>query len=98
MFLSPLSMVVVAAVGVAALLLQARLQPEAVPANARASSRGSLWFTAIGVGFSIGAVFGDVFHLKPWFMGATALAAVVCFAAGGIVLLNMLRKRPSLTR
>jgi 4-hydroxybenzoate polyprenyltransferase len=94
-FLSPLSMVVVAAIGIAALLLQFRLRPQAV--LAKASPRGSLLLTGLGVVFSIGAVFGDLIHLKPWFMVATALAAVVCFAISGIALLNALRKRLPLT-
>ncbi len=90
-------MVVVAAIGIAALLLQFRLRPEAISANEKGSSRGSLLLTALGVVFSVGAVFGDVIHLKPWFMLATALAAVVCFAISGVALLKALRKRPPLT-
>ena len=96
-FLSPLSMVVVAAIGTAALLLQFRLRPETVSPNGKASPPGSLLFTALGVGFSVGAVFGDLIHLKPWFRMATALAAVVCFAVGGVALLNALRKRSPLS-
>ncbi len=93
-FRSPLSMVVVAAIGVAALLLQFQLGPEAASPKAKASPRASLWLTALGVVFSAGAVFGDFIHFKPWFRMATALAAVVCFAVSGIALLNELRKRP----
>ncbi len=96
-FLSPLSMVVVAAIGIAALLLQFRLLPEAVSSNAKASHRRSLGLTALGVVFSLGAVFGDLIHFKSWFMLATGLAAVFCFAISGIGLLNVLRKRPPLS-
>jgi uncharacterized membrane protein len=96
-FLSPLSMVVVAAIGIAALLLQVRLRPGALSANERVSSPGSLLLTALGVVFSVGALFGDLIHLKSWFRLATALAAVVCFAISGIALLKALRKGSPLT-
>ncbi|MFY9978139.1 MAG: hypothetical protein WAK22_07895 [Candidatus Sulfotelmatobacter sp.] len=92
-FLSPLALVVVAAIGLAALLLQFRLQPDAASQHAKPSPRGSLWLTAVGVIFAIGAVFGDLLRLRPWFMLATSLAAVACFAISGIALLNTLRKR-----
>lgn len=92
-FLSPLALVVVAAIGLAALLLQFRLQPEVPSQHVKASPRGSLWLTAVGVTFAIGAVFGDLLRLRPWFMLAASLAAVACFAISGIALLNTLRKR-----
>jgi predicted MFS family arabinose efflux permease len=91
-FLSPLALVVVAAIGIAALLLQVRLRLDSRSRNPKTSSRGSLWFTALGVAFALGAVFGDVLHFKPWFMLTTALAAVVCFAISGTALLKLLRK------
>lgn len=92
-FLSPLALVVVAAIGIAALLLQVRLRPDAASQNGRASSRGSLWLTALGVVFAIGAVIGDVLHLHSGFMLVTALTTIVCFAASGIMLFNLLRKQ-----
>ena len=51
-FLSPVALVVVAAIGVAALLLQFRLRPD-LSSSARASSaRGPLWINAFGVVFA----------------------------------------------
>jgi hypothetical protein len=89
--LSPLALVVVAAIGVAALLLQLRLRPDL--SSVRASSvRGPLWLNAIGVLCAVGALCADVFHLNEVFMLIAALAAVVSFAVGGIVILNALRK------
>jgi len=91
-FMSPAALVVVAAIGVAALLLQRRLRPK--PATpGRDSLRSPLWLNLLGVLFAIGAVFGDLFHLNPSFMLIAALAAVVSFAVSGIILLNGLRKR-----
>lgn len=94
-FLSPVALVVVAAIGVAALLLQLRLRPDlSSSASARASSvRGPRWLNALGVAFAVGAVFADVLHFNAAVMLIAALAAVVSFAVGGIIILNALRKR-----
>ena len=87
-------MVVVAAIGVAALLLQRRLRP-ALPSSARASFsvRGPLWLNVLGVVFAVGAVFADVLHLSSALMLISALGAVVSFAVSGIIVLSALRKR-----
>ncbi len=90
-FLSPLALVVVAAIGVAALLLQLRLRPDLSSVRA-SSARGPLWLNAIGVVCAVGALCADVLHLNEVFMLIAALAAVVSFAVGGIIILNALRK------
>jgi hypothetical protein len=92
-FLSPVALVVVAAIGVAALLLQLRLRPD-LSSSVRASSvRGPLWLNALGVVFAVAAVFADVLQLNGVFMLIAALAAVVSFGVSGIIVLNALRKR-----
>jgi hypothetical protein len=94
-FMSPVALVVVAAIGVAALLLQLRLRPEvsASASSTRASSvRGPLWLNVVGVAFAVATVFADVFHLNAAVMLIAALAAVVSFAVGGIIVLSALRK------
>jgi uncharacterized membrane protein len=91
-FMSPVALVVVAAIGVAALLLQRRLRPKP-SAPDRNSVRAPLWLNLLGVLFAIGAVFADVFHLSPAFLLIAALAAVVFFAVSGVILLSGLRKR-----
>jgi hypothetical protein len=90
-FLSPVALVVVAAIGAAALLLQVRLRPEL--SSSSASSRGPLWLNAAGVIFAAAVLFTDVLHLGAGLMLLASLAAVVCFAVSGIVVLNALRKR-----
>jgi hypothetical protein len=90
-FLSPVALVVVAAIGVAALLLQLRLRPDLSSVRA-SSSRGPLWLNALGVLCALGALFADILHLNENFMLIAALAAVVSFAVGGIIVLNELRK------
>jgi hypothetical protein len=86
-FLSPLALVVVAAIGVAALLLQLRLRPD-LP-----SIRGPLWLTGLGVVCALGAVLADVLHLNAALLLIAALGAVVAFAVSGIIVLSALRKR-----
>lgn len=90
-FLSPVALVVIAAIGVAALLLQIRLRPD-LSSSVRASARAPLWLNAVGVIFAVGAVFADLLHLSATVMLITALVAVVSFAISGIIVLNALRK------
>ena len=90
-FRSPIALVVVAAIGLAALLLQLRLRQDLSP-----SIRAPLWLNALGVISAIAAVVADVFRLNFSFLLGTALGSVVCFAISGIVVLSALRKpRPA---
>jgi hypothetical protein len=107
-FLSPVAMVVVAAIGLAALLLQRRLRPDLRPdlhsdpgpgagpaaqsSSPQAPPRAPLRLNAAGVLFAIAAVFADVLHLNPALTLITALAAVISFAISGVIVLNALRK------
>lgn len=86
-FFSPLALVVVAAIGLAALLLQLRLRREAGrPMHAR------LWLNAVGLILALASLFADRLHLSPTIFRATALGAVVCFGLSGFVVLRALRK------
>lgn len=87
-FFSPLALVVVAAIGLAALLLQLRLRP-----GLSTSVRGPVWLNAVGVVFALGAVFADFIHLNQAAMLIAALVAVVSFGVSGIIVLSALRKR-----
>ena len=87
-FLSPLALVVVAAIGLAALLLQLRLRKDD---DTRVHA--PLWLNVLGLIFAVGAVVADFVHLSANLMFAAALAAVVCFAFSGISVLRSLRKR-----
>jgi hypothetical protein len=90
-FLSPVAMVVIAAIGVVALLLQARLRPALSP-SAQPSSRGTVWLNALGVVFAVAAVFADVLRLNAALMLIAALVAVVLFSVSAIIVLSALRK------
>lgn len=86
-FFNPLALVVVAAIGLTALLLQLRLRSEA-----RVRVNAPVWLNMLAIAFAAGAVLADILHLNPIFLLAAALGAVLCFAISGIVVLNALRK------
>jgi hypothetical protein len=87
-FSSPLALVVVAAIGLAALLLQLRLRNDlGTPV------RAPLWLNVLGLAFAIAAVSADVLHRSANFMLIAALGAVSCFAVSGAAVLRALRKK-----
>jgi hypothetical protein len=87
-FSSPLALVVLAAIGLAALLLQLRLRKDAQnPVHA------PLWLNVVGLLFAVASIFADVLHLRATLMLIAALGAVFCFATSGMVVLQALRKR-----
>lgn len=87
-FFSPLALVVVAAIGLAALLLQLRLRKDiGTPV------RAPLVLNWLGLLFAAAAVLADVFHLSANMMVVIALGAVLCFAISGIFVLHALRKQ-----
>jgi len=89
-FLSPLALVVVASIGLAALLLQLRMRKD-VDGRIHAP----IWLNVLGLIFAIGAVIADFLHANPNFMIVAALGAVVCFAVSGVLVLDAFRKRKS---
>ncbi len=95
-FSSPLALVVVAAIGIAALLLQLRLRKDL---SSQASTQGSnevgapLWLNVLGLVFAIAAVFADFLRFSANLMMVAALGSVVCFAISGAAILRALRKK-----
>ena len=86
-FFSPLALVVVASIGLAALLLQLRLRTDI-----GTSVRSPLWLHVLGLAGAVVAVCADILHLSASVTLVAALVAIVCFAASGIVVLHALRK------
>lgn len=86
-FLSPLALVVVAAIGLAALLLQLRLRKDV-----NAGVHAPLWVNVLGLIFALGAVCADFAHLSSTIMLVAALGAVICFSISGVLVLRALRK------
>jgi drug/metabolite transporter (DMT)-like permease len=87
-FLSPLALVVVAAIGLAALLLQLRLRKDS-----DTKIHAPLWLNVLGLIFAISAVIIDFLHQNANIMLVAALAAVVCFAVSGMSVLRSMRTR-----
>ena len=87
-FSSPLSVVVVAAIGLAAVLLQLRFynREHTIPVQA------PMWLNVVGVGFALAALFADLLHLSPQMAEVMALGAVSSFAISGALILHAFRK------
>ena len=93
-FFSPLAVVVVAAIGLAAVLVQLRFynrehsRPVEIP----------VWLNVLGVVFALTAVFADGLHLGPILAQVMALLAVGSFAVSGAVILHAFRKGDARSR
>ncbi len=75
-FSSPLALVVVAAIGLAALLMQLRLRKDL-----HSAIHAPLWLNVLGLCLAIAAVFADHLHLSANLMIIAALGAVICFGS-----------------
>jgi hypothetical protein len=86
-FSSPLAVVVVAAIGLAAILLQLRLGN-----GFRTPVRAPLWLNVLGLVCAVAAVIADLFHLSARVLMVAALGAVTSFAVSGVIILRAMRK------
>ena len=87
-FFSPLAVVVMGAVGLAAVLLQLRLRRGQVE-----SSRSPALLNVLGIILALAAFFNDLFHYNPQLTETMALGAVTSFGVSGVIILRGLRKR-----
>jgi peptidoglycan/LPS O-acetylase OafA/YrhL len=87
-FFSPLALIVVAAIGAAAVLLQLRLRnrEQARPLHPPA------WLNILGILFALTALFGDRLHLRSQTEQLLALGAVGSFAISSLIILHGFRK------
>ncbi|MGA2003840.1 MAG: hypothetical protein ABSG70_10685 [Terriglobales bacterium] len=83
-FLSPIALVVVAAIGLAALLLQVRFRQDL-------NVRSPLWLNVLGLLCATGALLADYFRVKRSTLELVAFSAVVCFGISGSLILHALR-------
>jgi uncharacterized membrane protein len=88
-FFSPLAVVVMGAIGLAAVLLQLRLQNR----DQAQSSNSPVWLNVLGILFALAAFFGDLLHFTPQLIEALALGAVASFGVSGVIILHSFRKR-----
>jgi drug/metabolite transporter (DMT)-like permease len=88
-FFSPLAVMVVGAIGLAAVLIQLRLrnreQPESV--------HSPLWLNFLGVLLALAAFLSDLRHAVPQITEILALGAVMSFAISGAIILHAFRKQ-----
>src|SRR5438876_399574 len=77
----------IAAIGLAAVLLQLRLRNRTgVP-----SVRQPVWLNLIGTLLAVSALFSDLLHMRPQWTETLALAAVATFAVSGAHILHAFR-------
>jgi len=88
-FVSPLAVVVVAAIGLAAVLLQLRYynREHSKPVQA------PVWLNVVGVLFALTALFADFLRLSWQMAQVMALGAVGSFAISGGLILHAFRKQ-----
>lgn len=87
-FYSPLAVMVVAAIGLAAVLLQVRLRNREVGRPVRPP----VWLNALGIALALAALFGDIAHLGREAIQLLALGAVGAFAISSAIVLHSFRK------
>jgi uncharacterized membrane protein len=88
-FFSPLAVVVVAAIGLAAVLLQLRFynREHTHPVQA------PMWLNVLGVLFALTALFADLLRLSGQMAEVMALGAVGSFSISSALILHAFRKR-----
>jgi hypothetical protein len=85
-FFSPVALVVVSAIGLAALLLQVRFRRD-LP-----NVHPPLWLNVLGVLFALISLFADDLRFTRRTLEVVAFAAVVCFGISGSLILRALRR------
>jgi len=86
-FYSPVALVVVAAIGLAAILLQVRFR-KALP-----SVRSPLWLNILGLLCAMSAIAADYLRMPRHTLELVAFAAVVCFGISGSLILHALHRQ-----
>lgn len=85
-FLSPIALVVVAAIGLAALLLQVRFRQD-LP-----HVRSPFWLNILGLLCALAALAADFLRMPRRTLEVVAFAAVICFGVSGSLILHALRR------
>ncbi len=87
-FYSPIAVMIVAAIGLAAVLLQLRFynREQSEPLHA------PLWLNVVGILFAVGALFSDLLRLRPAVAQLMPLGAIAAFSISSAVILHAFRK------
>jgi len=86
-FYSPVALVTVAAIGLAALLLQVWFRRD-LP-----NIQSPLWLNVLGIVCAMVSLFADYLRMTRGTLDMVAFAAVVCFGISGSLILHALRRR-----
>ena len=86
-FYSPTALVVVAAIGLAALLLQVWFRRD-LP-----NIHSPLWLNVLGIFCATVTLFAEYLRIRRGMLDLVAFAAVVCFGISGSLILHALRRR-----
>ena len=86
-FFSPVALVVVAAIGLAAILLQVRFRKE-LPAVS-----SPLWLNILGLLCAMFSLWADFFGMSRRTLELSAFAAVLCFGISGSLILHAVRRQ-----
>jgi hypothetical protein len=84
-FYSPVALVVVAAIGLAALLLQVWFRRD-LPVHS------PLWLNILGILCAMASLFSDYLRLTRGTLDLVAFAAIFCFGISGSIILHALRR------
>jgi uncharacterized membrane protein HdeD (DUF308 family) len=87
-FFSPLAVVVVAAIGSAAVMLQVRLRNR----NQKEAVHPPVWLNVAGILLALAALFADALHIPAGIAPILALAAICSFGINGAIILHAFRK------
>jgi hypothetical protein len=87
-FYSPLAIIVVAAIGAAAVMLQTLMRK----VEQTATLKHSIWLNVLGIVFALAALLSDFLEPSPGFAQTMALGAVASFGIGSAILLHAFRK------
>ena len=88
---SPTTVVVMALIGTAAVLLQLRLRND----DETRPVRSPLWLNVLGILLALGALFPAALHLGPRLARALVFGAVASFAVSSAMILQSFRKHSS---
>ena len=86
-FHSPMAVMVLAAIGLVAVLIQLRLRPDSL-----AKIRAPLSLNVVGIVCAVCALFAERLRLTTNLSQVMALAAVGCFAVSSVVILDAIRR------
>lgn len=87
-FFSPMAVVVVAAIGAAAVMLQLRLRNR----NQVRPVHPPVWLNLVGIVLALAALFSDALHISAGVAQILALAAICSFGINGAIMLHAFRK------